>query len=162
MNLHGQSEFKPNEPKEKIQTVSGLKAWMIENQCNFLSIGIGSQPYEGYMLESGKDGKFSWIYTERGIKHVQRRFDTEAEAADFAFKQLKDDPIDWRQMIGFLKRKRELAVLLLALDERGIFYFQDVIPYGGPGDPRYRVFVNGLDASSVADLKSKYGEELKF
>ncbi len=152
------SEFRPNEPLQELLLIDDLKAWLKENRCNFLSYGIGTEPSEGHFLANDGDTGFAWYFTERGVKRLEKCFETEAEAVSFAFKQIKGDSLAWRHMIGFLKQKWKLAFLIRALKKREIFYYQDTIPYGGPRDLRYRVFVNGLDMTAVADLKIKYGK----
>jgi hypothetical protein len=155
--MHKTPNFTPHRSSSALATLRDLKAWMVENACDFLSYQIDSAIiHEGFIL-APVGSSFNWIYTERGIETVQKRFKSEAEAVSYAYEQIRGDGWACSHLIGFLREKTQLQALKLALQDRSIDYFEDAIPYGGKDDMRYRVFVHNACAAAVADLKEKYG-----
>lgn len=130
---------------------------MEENGCNFLSYQIDSAPIsEGFIL--AKVGtSFQWVFTERGVKRVEKVFDCESDAVVHAYTQIKDDSWAWSHLVGFIKDQVKLTALKKSLQRRGIHFYDDMIPYGGKDDVRYRVYVHGCKAEAVADLQRVYG-----
>lgn len=139
------------------QTIRELLDWMKANCYNDDSYAIGGKTiYEGFGLEKSGEG-YAWYYTERGSRDVQKQFATEAEAVAFAHRSISADTIANRHLVGFVKEQARVEELLAELHARQIRYEMDMIPYGGPNDPRTRVFVFGCDVLRVKDLVEKFG-----
>lgn len=149
-------DFKPSDPTTQPKTLLDLKLWMEANGCNFLSYQVGSSSIaEGFVLE--KEGNFFvWKFTERGVENVIKAFESESDAVAHAFEEIKTDVWAWSHCIGFLSSKTGLATLQTILQNRKVSYYDDVIPYGGEHNPRYRVYVHGSDAVAVADLRERF------
>jgi hypothetical protein len=141
---------------EELSTIKELDQWMRAN-CYNDSYAIGGRIiHEGYGLESWGD-TFVWFYTERGSKQSLHVFNTEKEAVLFALREIKLDKSANRHLVGFLKSKLSESELIRELERRNIKCRTDKIPFGGPNDPRHRVFVFGCDIKLVKDLEEKYG-----
>jgi hypothetical protein len=150
-------DFNPKEPVAELKTVQSLKSWMEENGCNFLSYEIDSARIaEGHIL-APVGSSYHWIYTERGVESVVKRFDNESDAVFFAYNQIKVDGWAWSLMVGFVSEMEELNALKNCLTKKKIPFYEDSIPYGGKDDLRYRVYVHGSHANAVSDLKERFG-----
>lgn len=111
----------------------------------------GNAIYEGYGLE--KNGKrFQWFYTERGAKQPLKYFATEKKAVAYALKKIKADEHANRNYIGMYTSEGKVEKILSELNKRGVEYWTDKIPYGGPQDWRTRIFVLGCGIKKVQDL----------
>lgn len=140
---------------EKPTTVNELGDWMT-NKCYNDGYAIGNRIiHEGYGL-ANTNGKWIWYYTERGHIEALQYFNTENEAAEFAYTAIKNDKTSNRHMIGFVKDKNDEEALALELTKRNIEFFKDQIPYGGINDKRTRFFVFGCDIKNVSDLAKIY------
>jgi hypothetical protein len=153
------SDFTPNLPAIELKTVQDLKSWMKENGCNFLSYDIDSGPiYEGFILAPA-GSSFFWFYTERGVETPLKVFRKEADAVAYAYDHIRNDGWAWSHMVGFTSDKTILEQLTSCLEMRNVAYYVDKIPYNGPSDVRYRVFVHGSNAELVSDLETQFGEQ---
>ncbi|MEM7059361.1 MAG: hypothetical protein AAF557_17390 [Pseudomonadota bacterium] len=149
-------DFRPAPPDRTLTTLDQVKTWMHQSGCNFIGYQIGHASIdEGYILRQER-GEFTWSYSERGKITRLETFDDEASAVAFAVQRICEDAWACSHSIGIAKNPRVLTEIISTLDARRIAYFQDEIPYGGPNDPRYRVFVHGKHAAQVADLREKY------
>lgn len=96
-------------------------------------------------------GGWRVFYTERGNDQPPIFESTsEEEACEFYFRFVMRIRHD--HCVGFFRSKAETDALCEKLRAHGIPFHQDTIPYGGPQDPRYRVFVVGkfiFDARSL-------------
>jgi hypothetical protein len=104
---------------------------------------------DGFALDRVGD-RFEWFYVERGQRGAaQKVFASEDEACRFAYETLASD--DWAQshMIGMFASESEATELAQELARAGIRSKTDRIPWGGPADPRFRVFVYGRDVFKV-------------
>ena len=137
-------------------TIQELDEWMTAH-CYPDSYAIGKRIiHEGYGLY--RDGnQFVWFYTERGVRDNLHYFQTESEAVAYAFAAIINDKNADRHLVGFVSDKGEEQALLAELDQRGIAYWKDSIPFGGLHDPRTRVFVFGCDIRQALDLQETYG-----
>lgn len=139
------------------RTLPELAAWM-EAHCSNGSYAVGEQTvFEGFGVAAGADG-FYWYFTERGNRDILQTFGTEAEAAAYAFQAISADRLAWRHLVAFVRDPARLAAVTEELERRNLRYSTDQIPYGGPDDPRYRVFVSGCDIRLAEDLKTAYDE----
>jgi len=141
---------------DELSTIKELDQWM-EANCYNDGYAIGDRIiHEGCGLEKLGD-TFVWFYTERGTKQTLHVFNTEKEAVLFALHEIKLDKSANRHLVGFLKNKSSESELVRELERRNIKCWTDKIPFGGPNDPRYRVFVFGCDIRLVKDLEEQYG-----
>ncbi len=145
----------PNIPK----TEAELANWMKANCYNFNGYAInGNSIDEGCGIEiSG--GNYIWYYTERGQKNVLKYFLTEEEVIRYAYLQIKNDKWAQTHCIGFTFNKSRSLELSNKLQEIGITFHQDEIPYLGPQTPAFRTFVFGCDVKKAAALKAEYYEK---
>ncbi|HEV3468921.1 MAG TPA: hypothetical protein VG148_06340 [Pyrinomonadaceae bacterium] len=118
----------------------------------FYCIGPGWRRLaDGYALDRAGDS-FEWFYVERGQKgRAERVFTSEEEACRFAYEALSRDKWARSHMVGMFESEAEAADFARALSHKGIRSETDRIPYGGPDDPRFRVFVYGRDVFRVKD-----------
>lgn len=111
--------------------------------CNAANYSIGSSGTlsEGYYLAFIQN-RWQVCYTERGKDQspIYTTFN-EAEACEFYFQHIMAMRQD--HCVGFFQSKQKSDALVIMLSEIGVASFQDQIPYRGPSDPRYRVFVTG-------------------
>jgi hypothetical protein len=119
---------------------------------HFYCIGAGWRRLgNGFALDQVGDS-YEWFYVERGQKgQVERAFTSEEEACRFAYEALSKDKWARSHMVGMFRSESEAADLARALSLEGIRSETDRIPYGGPNDPRFRVFVYGRDVLKVKD-----------
>lgn len=133
-----------------------LDDWMTAH-CYPDSYAIGKRIiHEGYGLYRDEN-QFVWFYTERGVCDNLLTFQTESEAVAYAFNAIIGDKTANRHLVGFVSDKGEEQALLAELDQRGIAYWKDEIPFGGMHDKRSRIFVFGCDIRRLPDLLEKYG-----
>jgi hypothetical protein len=82
------------------------------------------------------------FYTERGQDSPPIfASGSESQACAFFFEHIMG--MRHEHCIGIFKTPDRAADLAAQLASHGIATTQDKIPYGGPTDPRYRVFVSG-------------------
>ncbi|MEJ8561723.1 hypothetical protein QTO30_11160 [Yoonia sp. GPGPB17] len=149
-------DFKPIDPETRLTTIHALKAWMIANRCNGWSYDIGgSTIFEGYRLIQNA-ASFDWVYTERGVESVVKRFAQESDAVAYAFAQIRRDGFAWAYHVCSVRELAQRDAIKHELESRNIGYYDDAIPYGGMKDMRYRIYVHVSDADAVTDLVSKY------
>lgn len=117
---------------------------------HFYCIGPGwGRLGDGFALD--KAGVlFEWFYVERGQKgQVEKVCASEEEACQFVYETLSKDKWAQSHMVGMFESEAEAADLSRALSNEGIESETDRIPYGGPNDPRFRVFVYGRDVFKI-------------
>ena len=131
-----------------------LSQRLFEEGCNPASYAVGSRggasdafclAYTGtqwqvYYSECGHDS--APIYAS----------DSEAQACEFFFQHIMAMRHD--HCVGFFKSEHNAAALEVRLHELGVSSWSDRIPYGGPKDPRYRVFVTG---KAIFPVKASLG-----
>ncbi|MBO9664818.1 hypothetical protein [Dokdonella sp.] len=116
---------------------------LLEEGCRPSMFAIGSRGAASDAFCLVRDGE-EWrvFYTERGQDsppvHVSR---DEAQACDFFFRHLTAMRHD--HLVGFFRGEGAAEALRDRLREAGVPSWSDRIPYGGPDDPRHRVFVAG-------------------
>lgn len=149
-------DFAPVDPETPLTTINDLYDWMVENFCNFNSYRLDGHPTtDGYYYEKTESG-YTWVARDRNIEVDRWTFHTEAELVTHIYELVRADGWAWCHIVGFMDSMDELAELKAELQQRGINFYEDSIPYGGPDDPRYRVFVHGRDAAQVADLRERF------
>lgn len=116
----------------------------------FYCIGPGWRRLgDGFALDRVGDS-FEWFYVERGGRgRAERVFASEEEACRFAYEALSGYRWARSHLVGMFESESEAADLSRALALDGVESTTDRIPYGGPGDPRFRVFVYGRDVFKV-------------
>ncbi|WP_116109362.1 hypothetical protein [Lewinella sp. IMCC34191] len=138
------------------QTQSELEKWMKENCYNFNSYSINGRTIsEGFGIEDW-GGLFIWYYTERGERNNLDYFQSEKEAIEYAYEKIISDKWANAHIVGYTTNKDEQGELTNILDELGISYMNDEIPYSGPGRPAYRIFVFGCDINRIKHLRDIY------
>lgn len=88
-------------------------------------------------------GTWEVFYTERGTKSPIFSSTSETEACEFFYKQIME--MEHWHIVGFFKEKKNLETLEKSMKEKGIIFHRNDIPYGGPNDLRYRIFVIGKE-----------------
>ncbi len=136
--------------------IRSLKKWM-KDECfneHHYAIGLKPAPFEGFGLKYDVQS-YDWYYTERGIIEVLKTFEDEKEACQYAFKQMKNNKLAKRHLVGFLESEKLKLEFSRELNNRQIEFETDKIHYK-QGSYRHRVFVFGCDCKKVLDLKAKY------
>lgn len=141
------------------RTESELAEWMKANCYNFDNYSIGGNIiHEGYGIDRA-GGHFTWYYTERGRPDAIKTFPTEKEIIAYAYQQIQSDQWANAHCIGFTTHQNDVIELTEKLNALNLKFKQDQIPYYGPQQPAYRVFVFGCDHQKVLDLKAQYHQE---
>lgn len=134
---------------------SELSRRLEEEGCNPALYAIGSRgtASDAFCLTSS-GSKWKVYYTERG-KDERPIFESrnEAEACDFFFGHIMSMRHD--HCVGFFRSHERADELFQRLQEFGLSPWRDQIPYDGPTDLRYRVFVAGKE---IFETKAKIGE----
>lgn len=139
-----------NEPE--INTVLELELWLKENCYSKHNYSInGNSIIEGCGLEN-IGGLYQWYYTERGNKSILKYFNTEKEAVQHAFEEIKANNHANRHYIGMYSSEQKVEKILGELKRRKIEFWTDKIPYGGLKDLRTRIFVIGCGIINAKDL----------
>lgn len=116
---------------------------LAEEGCNpsFYSVGSRGGASDAFCL-TRNNGKWRVFYTERGQDHAPI-FETHSEedACRFFFRHIMAMRHD--HCVGFFRSEQQAKALGAKLEQHGLNPHRDKIPYGGPRDPRYRVFVTG-------------------
>ncbi len=141
--------FKSRVSSTPIRTVSELENWM-KRECanNSGGYGIGQPADNGFEIKK-IDTVWHWQFTERGTARTIQTFASEQEAVSFAYHQIRNDPWAWTHCVGWFRAERDSVALTAKLRARGLSFYSDQIPYGGPSDPRYRIFVFGRDSLHI-------------
>jgi hypothetical protein len=99
------------------------------------------------------DGQFEVFYVERGQRGKPiHRVQTEAEACATFLDVLDHARFSRAHCIGSFTAQSEADALAQLLASAGIKVHRDAIPYGGPSDMRYRIFVFGRDKIRAEEL----------
>jgi hypothetical protein len=116
---------------------------LFEEGCNPSVYAIGSRgaASDAYCLIH--DGsRWQVYYTERGQDSSPIYASaSEADACEFFFGHIM--AMRHSHCVGFFKSQQHADALQGKLNAMGVASRVDKIPYGGPDDPRYRVFVTG-------------------
>ncbi|MEP2104136.1 MAG: hypothetical protein ABJP02_13805 [Parasphingorhabdus sp.] len=148
--------FEPRRSRKPIETVSALASWMSSECANKTSYGIGWDISEGMRIDRF-GATWRWQYTERSEVRTIKTFESESEIAACAYEQIRKDPWAWTHCVGWFKFECHKKAYTETLEDRGIAFYQDQIPFGGPEDPRYRIFVFGRDVLELKKVNSIYG-----
>ena len=120
-----------------------LSQRLFDEGCNASLYAIGSRgaASDAFCL-THNGAQWQVYYTERGQDsppiYSSR---SESEACEFFFQHIMAMRHD--HCVGFFKSEQSAAALQSRLQEIGLSSSKDIIPYGGPNDPRFRVFVTG-------------------
>jgi hypothetical protein len=120
-----------------------LKQRLIAEGCNPSRYAVGAQgaASDAFCLVEGY-GRWTVFYTERG-ENSPPIFDStsEDEACEFFFRYMAG--LRHEHCVGFLRSEERARFLRSKLQAQGIDSRQDRIPFGGPQDFRFRLFVEG-------------------
>src|SRR5215212_4474733 len=111
--------------------------------CNPHLYAVGSRgtASDAFCLTSNGT-QWQVFYTERGQDQSPIFASSSEEAAcEFFFKYITG--MRHNHLVGFFRSEAAAQALLERLAQLGLASSHDKIPYGGPADPRYRVFVIG-------------------
>ncbi|SIO29761.1 hypothetical protein [Vannielia litorea] len=133
-------------------TLVALRDWMLAEGANFEGYALdGRGVGEGFSVRH--DGAaWLWGNEERGQWREVARFETEAGLAAHAWAEIAADDWAWSHLVVMTDDAERARVVAEECRARGLVVFTDSIPYGGPDDPRHRVFVFGRGIDAVADL----------
>lgn len=116
---------------------------LFEEGCNPSSYAVGSPggASDAFCL-THNGSQWQVYYTERGQDSPPiYTSGSEAQACEFFFQHIMTMRHD--HCVGFFRSKANAEALQGKLHSCGVFSWCDQIPYGGPGNPRFRVFVTG-------------------
>jgi hypothetical protein len=116
---------------------------LFEEGCNpyMYAIGARGAASDAFCL-SFNGAQWEVYYTERGIDDPPIFVSgSEAQACDFFFRHIMG--LRHEHCVGFFRSEQNAVALHHSLQVLGLVARQDRIPYGGPNDPRFRVFVTG-------------------
>jgi hypothetical protein len=114
-----------------------------EEGCNPSLYAIGSRggASDAFCL-THTGTQWQVYYTERGQDSAPIfASDSESQACEFFLEHIMSMRHD--HCVGFFKSKSSAEALQTKLQALGVSSWNDRIPYGGPNDPRFRVFVTG-------------------
>lgn len=116
---------------------------LLDEGCNPSVYAVGSRgsASDAFCLTC-TGAQWKVFYTERGCDsppiHISN---SESQACEFFFRHIMAMRHD--HCVGFFVSKDSAAALEARLRDAGIAAWSDRISYGGPDDPRHRVFVTG-------------------
>ena len=116
---------------------------LFEEGCNPTAYAIGARggASDAYCLTFNV-AQWEVYYTERGHDEPPIFVSgSEAQACDFFFRHIM--AMRHEHCVGSFRSEQNATALRQRLQELGLVTRQDRIPYGGPNDPRFRVFVTG-------------------
>jgi hypothetical protein len=116
---------------------------LFEEGCKPGNYSIGSRgaASDSYCL-TFNGTEWQVYYTERGQDSSPiYASESESQACDFFFRHIMAMRHD--HCVGFFRLEQNALALQQKLLALGLAPWQDRIPYGGPNDPRFRVFVTG-------------------
>ena len=116
---------------------------LFEEGCNPAIYAIGERggASDAFCLTRTGD-EWQVYYTERGHDSPPM-FATASEEEACAYFLAHMRSIRHDHCVGFFRAREGAVALLGRLEALGLAPWADQIPYGGPGDPRFRVFVSG-------------------
>jgi hypothetical protein len=126
-----------------VVTIDELRERLEAEGCNPRRYAIGTRgaATDAHCLTKRGD-RWEVYYTERGQDDEPTFSSTdEAEACAFFLRFMLAERHD--HMVAIFRDEAAAWALRLRLGGLGIASFHDRIPYGGPHDPRFRVFVSG-------------------
>lgn len=129
-----------------------LAQYLHESGCNPRTYSIGSDVGASDALCLVKRGQ-QWCvyYTERGqAEPPEFTSDDEDQACRYLRQQVLALPHN--HCVGFFRTQAQADELCARLRQSGLEPHQDSIPYGGPTDPRFRVFVSGPAIFAAREL----------
>ncbi|PEN12673.1 hypothetical protein CRI94_14260 [Longibacter salinarum] len=98
-------------------------------------------------------GVFKIFYVERGKKEqLLGAYEDESDACDAFYDLLRKVDHAKAHMVGFFEDVTRADTAATLLEDHAIDYKRDSIPYGGPNDPRHRLFVFGADVIRAEKL----------
>jgi hypothetical protein len=122
---------------------------LFEEGCNPSSYAVGSRggASDAFCL-TFTGTQWQVFYTERGQDSPPiYASGSESQACEFFFHRIMAMRHD--HCVGFFASEHSAVSLKATLQEFNVSSWIDRIPYGGPNDPRYRVFVTGKAIFSV-------------
>ena len=131
-------------------TTAELTKQLVEEGCNPANYAINTRGSDVFCLLN--DGlQWSVFYSERGDDQSPIfTSPSESEACFFYLSFMRKVRQD--HCVGFLKSEAAANELQIKLQQLGLTVIADQIPYRGPHDPRYRVFVVGKDVFAARKL----------
>ena len=123
--------------------------------CDPSSYAIGSRgsASDAYCLTQN-GSRWEIYYTERGLDQAPlHTSESESEACELFRKLILSFRHD--HCVGFFRSEESATKLCQRLREIGVAPRQDHIRYGGPNDPRFRVFVTG---KAIFEAKAALGQ----
>jgi len=129
---------------------SELSQLLFSEGCNPNLYTIGHGGSDAFCLYQS-NGKWQVCYTERGHDSPPIfETDSEKEACQFFFRQITSFRHD--HCVGLFRSEQCAIALEQRLLDKQIQSRRDKVPYGGPHDPRYRVFVSGKAIFGAKEL----------
>ena len=120
-----------------------LSQRLIDEGCNASLYAVGSRgsASDAFCL-TYSGAQWAVYYTERGQDSPPiYASGSESQACEFFFKHIMAMRHD--HCVGIFKSEQRAEAMQVRLQEVGLPSWKDRIPYGGPDDPRFRVFVTG-------------------
>lgn len=126
-----------------VMNIRDLAQRLAEEGCNPSAYSIGSRgnASDAFCL-THQDGRWRVFYTERGLDSVPMfEAESETDACEYFLRHILSLRHD--HCVGFFRSAQQAQTLCERLLAADIACRSDQIPYGGPEDPRFRVFVRG-------------------
>lgn len=139
-------------------SVKNLELYLKQECFNDYTFSIGNfgrKMQEGFLLDFNGQ-KYQYYYVERGQKDLIKEFENEEDACKYVFEKLSNSKDGRRHCVGFTKSEKKHIEICNKLDEKGLNYETDSIPYSSSTDLRYRIFVFGCDIQKVKNLKVNF------
>lgn len=132
--------------------IRDLAQRLAEEGCTPSSYSIGSRgnASDAFCL-THRGGRWQVFYTERGLDSAPMfEAENEEDACEFFLHHILSLRHD--HCVGFFRSAQLAQALRERLLATGIACRSDQIPYGGPEDPRFRVFVRGKAVFRAREL----------
>ena len=144
-----------------METIEDLKQWITKECFNEERVFINGDwkaLFLGYGIEQTSDG-FIAFYFERGERDILFSSTSEKEVVELFQIELQEEKSLKSHFLIMFKSEKLKNQCLEELKPLGLNIEFDEIPYNGPKDIRYRIFVNGCGFELAKPLIEKYQEE---
>ncbi|MEG2938566.1 MAG: hypothetical protein RR812_09245 [Vagococcus sp.] len=136
-------------------TITEFFQWLDEGGYNKFGIHMtkNTNP-EGYGVRR-IGSKLELFYSERGQAYPEKQFNTEKELVSYLAEKLENSSWARTHCISSTESKTISESLAKQLNEMGIKFDQQVLPYSNDGRMLYRTMVYGTDIKKIENMRRK-------
>ncbi|AVM69461.1 hypothetical protein C3V36_09530 [Lachnospiraceae bacterium oral taxon 500] len=150
-----------NRISERTKTIDKLVEFM-ENEC----YAMDSFSVEKYQITEDlfldRDGEdYVFGYSEKGNRHVEKRFENQQDAVKYVFKQIYECRLDDSHLVAWTWDSKEIEAAEKELQQMFISFKRNDIPgFDLDGRTAYRIYAFGKNIKYLDDFQKKYRRDL--